>query len=373
MPSRSLRALCPLALVLVSLVGACRLRKPSETVASAAPSAVATVAPPTQGDTLRQAAERRQKKIGVALATWFFDNPAYPELAGREFDSLTPENEMKWYQVEPQPGQFDFAPGDKLVAFAKEHGMRVRGHTLVWHNQLAPFVKGLSGDALKSAMLRHVTTTAAHFKGKIAQWDVVNEAVGDNGEPRPNSPFTALGPGYIAEAFRAAHAADPNARLFYNDYDSEDLSWPKTESAYQLVKGLKDAGVPIHGMGFQVHVDPRRWPGAAALQATLERFAALGLDLELTELDVPVGEIPGTLEQKLAAQKEITRGIVRACLAVKACTGITLWGLTDRQSWLSTPEWAPTRGNGPHLPLPFDQSYRPKPMRAGIIEAFATP
>jgi len=368
--------LVPLALAvsLGGILAACRVRQPrAEPVANTAPPAVATVAPPTVGDTLRQAAERRQRKVGVALATWFFDNPAYPELSAREFDSLTPENEMKWYQVEPQPGQFDWKPGDRLVAFAKEHGMRMRGHTLVWHNQLAPWVNGLSGDALRSAMLKHVTATAEHFKGQIAQWDVVNEAVGDQGEPRPNSPFTALGPGYIAEAFRAAHAADPGALLFYNDYEIEDLSWPKSQGVFRLVKELKESGVPIHGIGLQTHVDPRRWPTAEVIQKTLEHFAELGLFIELTEIDVPVGEIAGTLEQKLAAQKELTRGIVRACLAVKLCTGMTFWGLTDRHSWLSTPEWAPTRGKGPHLPLPFDENYRPKPMRAGILEALTAP
>jgi len=364
--------LVPIAVALGSLA-ACRLRQPKEPIATTAPAAVATVAPVIPGDTLRQASARRERKIGVALATWFFDNPAYPELAGREFDSLTPENEMKWYQVEPERGRFDFMGGDKLVAFAKQHGMRVRGHTLVWHNQLAPWVKPLSGEELRSAMLKHVSATAEHFKGQIGQWDVVNEALGDQGEPRPNSPFTALGPGYIAEAFHAAHTADPAALLFYNDYDIEDFSSPKSQGAYRLVKELKDSGVPIHGIGFQMHVDPRHWPTAEVMQATLERFAALGLYVELTEIDVPVGEIPGTLEQKLLAQKELTRGIVHACVAVKLCSGMTFWGLTDRHSWLSTPEWAPLRGKGPHLPLAFDENYRPKPMRAGILEALAAP
>lgn len=331
-------------------------------------SGEAAEAPP-----LRDAAAKRGRKIGVALATWFFDHPWYGELAARQYDSLTPENEMKWYAVEPQPGQFDFKGGDRLVSFAKEHGMRVRGHTLVWHNQLAPYVKRLSSDELGRAMLNHVTGTAEHYRGQIAQWDVVNEAVGDDGELRKDSPFTALGQSYLVMAFKAARAADPGARLFYNDYDIEDSESPKSQGAYRLVKALKDAQVPIHGMGFQVHVDPRRWPSSEAMQKTFERFAELDLDIELTEIDIPVGEIPGTPEQKLAAQKELMRGIVRACLAVPRCTGMTLWGLTDRHSWLSSPEWAPLRGKGPHLPLPFDDGYRPKPMHAGILEALSAP
>jgi len=367
--SRALSSLVVGLFALAPWLDACRERR--EPVAAGAASPGVSSAPAAEGDTLRQAAARTQRKIGVALATWFFKEAAYPELAAREFDSLTPENEMKWYQVEPEPGTFDFAPGDKLVAFAQAHSMRVRGHTLVWHNQLAAWVKRLEGDALKSAMLAHVTATAAHYKGQIAQWDVVNEAVDDDGELRKNSPFTSLGKGYIAEAFRAAHAADPGALLFYNDYMIEDLEWPKSQGAYRLVKELKESGVPIHGMGFQMHADPRRWPSYEVLKRTLEHFAALGLYIELTELDVPVGEIPGTLEQKLAAQKDLTRDMVGACVSVERCTGITLWGLTDRHSWLAAPEWAKLRGNGPHLALAFDDAYRPKPMRAGVIEGLS--
>jgi endo-1,4-beta-xylanase len=376
MRSSTRRALVGLGLALGLLVsfGACRLRVPKEQrMLPEAPGSGSSTAAAAPGTTLREAAAHHERKIGVALATWFMDDPRYGELAARQYDSLTPENEMKWYATEPQPGQFDFTGGDRLVGFAKAHGMRVRGHTLVWHNQLAPWVKGLSGDDLKRAMLAHVTGTAGHFRGKLAQWDVVNEAVDADGELRRDSPFTALGQGYLADAFHAAHAADPTALLFYNDYDIEDLESPKSQGAYRLVKSLKDAGVPIHGMGFQMHLDPRHWPSSEVMQRTLEKFAGLGLYIELTEIDIPVGEIPGTLEQKLMAQKELMRGVVRACLAVKLCTGMTIWGLSDRQSWLSSAEWAPLRGNGPHLPLPYDVDYRIKPMFDGIVEALAAP
>jgi endo-1,4-beta-xylanase len=295
--------------------------------------------------------------------------PSYAEVAGREFDSLTPENEMKWSDTEPSPGKFTFGAGDRLVEFAEKHGMRVRGHTLVWHNQLAAFVKGLTGDDLKQAMLRHVRETAGHFKGHIAQWDVVNEAVDDTGALRKNSPFTQLGPSYLADAFRAAHDADPQAQLFYNDYDIEAYDAPKTAGAYELVKGLKESGAPIHGIGFQMHLDPRNWPSPDEMQRNFERFAKLGLSIELTEIDVPLGEIPGNGEQKLEKQAELYRGIIRACIAVPACTGLTFWGLTDKHSWLSTPEWGPKKGRGPHLPLLFDESYQPKPAYDGVREA----
>jgi endo-1,4-beta-xylanase len=340
---------------------------------SAPPSASGSGAPETSAAAaptpLRAAAVKANRKLGVALATYFMNDARYGEVAAREFDSLTAENEMKWDATEPSPGSFRFDAGDRLVEFAEKHSMRVRGHTLVWHNQLPPWVSGLSEGELRAAMLRHVREVALRWKGRIAQWDVVNEAVDDSGKLRQNSPFTRLGSAYLAEAFRAAHDADPAAELYYNDYDIEALDSPKTHGAYELVKGLKQSGVPIHGIGFQMHVDPRNWPSSEDMQKNFERFAALGLRIELTEIDVPLGEIPGDAEHKLARQSELARGVVRACLAVPACVGMTFWGLTDRHSWLSTPEWGPKKGRGPHLPLLFDESYRPKPMHAGVVAA----
>jgi endo-1,4-beta-xylanase len=327
----------------------------------------------TNSQSLRALAKAKQRYVGVALATWHFSEPRYLEVAGAEFDSLTPENEMKWETVEPEPGRFAFERGDQLVAFAEKQGMRVRGHTLVWHNQLAPWVKTRSGEQLRAAMVSHVKGTVEHWKGRIAQWDVVNEAIGDDGELRRDSVFTALGPGFIADAFHAAHEADPNAQLVYNDYETEGDVGAKSDGTYRLVKLLKERGVPIHGVGFQMHVDPRHWPAPASIQRNLERFAALGVFVELTEMDIPVGELSGTAAEKLTQQKQIAHDIVATCLNVPACSGITFWGLADPHSWLSTPRWGQLRGRGPHLPLLFDGEYRPKPAFAGVVEAFRAP
>lgn len=348
-------------LVGLVILGACVPRKAASTSEAEATS--------NATDTLRRAAAPTQRHIGVAAATWFFDNPEYGRVVAREFDSLTAENEMKWNAIEPEPGRFRFEAGDRLVAFAAEHGMRMRGHTLVWHSQLAPWVKALKGEALRAAMLRHTTETAAHYRGRVKQWDVVNEALDESGKLRADSPFSALGFEYLADAFHAARAADPKAELFYNDYDIEAPSSPKTAGAYDLVKRLKENGVPIDGIGFQMHIDPRRWPNADEMRENLEHFAALGLHLELTEIDVPLGELPGSDAQKLEAQSEIARGVVKACLAVPACTGMTFWGLTDRHSWLSSPEWAKLRGAGPHRALLLDEHYRRKPIYDGVLAA----
>ncbi len=313
------------------------------------------------------------RRIGAAVEARRLREPAFAGVLAANFSSLTPENEMKWVNVEPSPGQFSFQAGDALIAFAEQNGMRVRGHTLVWHQQLAPWVAGLSGEALHAAMIRHITSEVSHWKGRISQWDVLNEAFADGrgGELRHDSPFTALGPTFIDDAFRAAHEADPAAQLFYNDYEIEDPGTPKTEAVYQMVRRLKAAGVPIGGVGFQMHVDPRHWPSAEVIRGGFERFAALGLAVEITEMDVPVGEVHGNDAQKLEQQKRLTHDIVAACVAVSACSGVTFWGFTDRYSWLNAPQWARLFGRGPHRPLPFDGAYGAKPMAAGIAAALA--
>jgi endo-1,4-beta-xylanase len=373
--SLELRRLGGLIVMLSSLSAACLLPRVANDAGGQAPASgspkAEDEASAREGPALRQVAASTKRRIGTAVATWHFNEAKYKATAAREFDSLTPENEMKWEAVEPQPDQFSFRGGDALVAFAEEHGMRVRGHTLVWHSQLAPWVKSLSGDDLRAAMIRHVKTVAGHWKGKIAQWDVVNEALTDAGELRGESPFTALGPEYLDAAFRAAHEADPDALLFYNDYEIEAPGARKTEAAFGLVKRLKESGVPIHGIGFQMHVDPRRWPTPADIRENFQRFAALGLFIEITEMDVPVGEMPGSRDDKLAHQKALTHDIVAACLSVEKCSGITVWGVVDKYSWLADPKWGKLRGSLPHDPLPFDDGYRAKPMHAGIADAFA--
>ena len=319
---------------------------------------------------MRQAGAAAHRRIGTALMSARLSNAKVSALVVREFDSLTPENEMKWEAIEPQPGRFNFDAGDKLVAFAGANGIRMRGHTLVWHSQLAFWVKGLKADALRAAMTRHVQSVVGHWKGKIAQWDVVNEAImdGPSGELRPDSPFAVLGPTFIDEAFRLAHAADPDAQLFYNDYEIEGDD-AKSNAAYALCKRLKEAGVPIHGVGFQMHVDPRHWPSADTIRKNIERYAALGLFIEFTEMDIPVGQLPGNIDEKLKGQRDLTRDIVAACVAVDKCSGITFWGLTDSDSWLNDAHWGQLRGKGPHYPLLFNGDMQPKPVVSGVLEA----
>jgi endo-1,4-beta-xylanase len=328
------------------------------------------VAHPTPVPPLRQAGEAAHRRIGAAVMSRHLANPSLRAVIATHFDSLTAENEMKWQATEPRPGEFTLDAGDRLVAFAAENGMRLRGHTLVWHFQLARFVESLRGEALREALHRHIRTLVGHWRGRIAEWDVVNEALSDDGSQLRASPFLALGETYLDQAFRAAHDADPAALLFYNDYAIEGGAGdPKSDAAYRLCARMKAAGVPIHGIGMQMHVDPRHWPSPAQIQRNVERFAALGLMVEFTELDVPIGEIPGTLAEKRQRQRALAHDIVAACVGVAGCTGITLWGVSDATSWLDSPRWRTLRGRGPHLPLAFDEDLEPKPMFFGILDA----
>ncbi|HEY5448480.1 MAG TPA: endo-1,4-beta-xylanase [Polyangia bacterium] len=357
------------ALGAAGAVAGCIIHDPG---AAAGGAVGGNLVPPSSLKPMRQSAAAAHRRIGTAVMSYHIADGAFRTLVAREFDSLSPENEMKWASVEPRPGAFEFAAADRLVDFAEKNNMRMRGHTLVWHQQLAFWVKGLKPDALRAAMARHIQNVAGHWKGRIGQWDVVNEALanGDSGQLRDDSPFTALGPTFIDEAFRQAHAADPQALLFYNDYEIEGVGPAKSEAAFALCKRLKESGVPIHGVGFQMHVDPRQWPSADSIRQNIERYAALGLDVEFTEMDVAVGALPGDINEKLQRQREITHDIVAACVAVDRCTGITLWGVSDRDSWLSTAEWSHLRGRGPHYPLAFNANLEAKPMVAGILDAF---
>ncbi len=335
------------------------------------PGNAAPVASPVAD--LRPAAEAAHRRVGTALMSARLQDERVRTVVAHNFDSLTPENEMKWESIEPAPGVFSYAGADKLVAFAAANGMRMRGHTLVWHSQLASWVKRLPPGELRAAMVKHVSTVAGRYRGKIAAWDVVNEALADgpSGQLRDDSPFTALGPTFIDEAFRVAHEAAPDAQLFYNDYEIEGEGSAKSDAAFALCKRLVEAGIPIAGVGFQMHVDPRHWPSAESIRRNMERYAALGLRIEITEMDVPIGEIPGNLDQKLERQRAIAHDIVAACVAVERCAAITFWGLTDRDSWLEDPHWGALRGRGPHHALLFDGAYRPKPIVLGVLDALA--
>ncbi|WP_328415877.1 endo-1,4-beta-xylanase [Micromonospora sp. NBC_00389] len=289
--------------------------------ALAAGMAMLLAAPAAAGTTLGASAAEQGRYFGTAVAANKLSDSAYTTILNREFNSVTPENEMKIDATEPQQGQFSYGAADQIVNHARSRGMSVRGHTLAWHSQQPGWMQNMSGSALRQAMLNHVTQVATHFRGQVVAWDVVNEAFADGSSgARRDSNLQRTGNDWIEAAFRAARAADPAAKLCYNDYNTDDWSHAKTQAVYMMVRDFKQRGVPIDCVGLQSHFNSGS-PYPSNYRTTLSSFAALGVDVQITELDIE------------GASAATYRSVVQDCLAVPRCNGITVWGIRDSDSW----------------------------------------
>jgi len=307
--------------------------------------------------TLGAAATQSGRFFGAAMESGRLGNNPYTTVLDREFNSTTPGNEMKWETTEPSRNTFNFGPGDTIVNHALAHNMKVRGHTLVWHSQLAPWVNSVSsGTDLLAAMRNHVTQEVTHFRGNIWYWDVVNEAFNEDGSRR-SSPFQNLiGNSFIEQAFISARAADPAAKLCYNDFNIEGQN-AKSNAVFAMVQDFKSRNIPIDCVGFQAHLIMGQVP--STLQANLQRFANLGVDVQITELDIrmPINA------QNFTQQATDYANVIKACLAVTRCNDITVWGVGDADSWI--PGVFPDQG----FALLFDNNYNPKPAYNSVLAA----
>ncbi|BEL04586.1 endo-1,4-beta-xylanase [Actinoplanes sichuanensis] len=308
-------------------------------------SGVAVIGTAEAATTLGASAAEKGRYFGAAIAAGRLGDSTYTGILTREFNSVTPENEMKWDATEPSQGRFTFTNGDRILNQGLSNGSKVRGHALLWHAQQPGWAQSLSGSALRSAAINHVTQVATHYKGKIHSWDVVNEAFADGGSGgRRDSNLQRTGNDWIEAAFRAARAADPAAKLCYNDYNTDGVN-AKSTGIYNMVRDFKSRGVPIDCVGFQSHLGTGI---AGDYQANLQRFADLGVDVQITELDVAQG----------GNQANIYAAVTRACLAVSRCTGITVWGIRDSDSWRT--------GENPLL---FDNSGNKKAAYTSVLNA----
>lgn len=324
----------------------------------ATPTSPTGPSPPVQSDTLRAAADAQGRLVGTAVQSSLLSNAQYSGVAGREFNYLTAEYEMKWNIVEPANGVNNFAAGDAIIGYAASQGMRVKGHTLIWHGATPSWVNSLPPADLRAAFERHIRGVAGHYRGRVHAWDVVNEAVADDGSGLRDTVFRQkLGESYIADAFRLARAADPGARLFYNDYGGEGLS-AKANRIYDLVRDLVAAGVPIDGIGLQMHISAAGRPPDASIAANMRRLADLGLTVHISEMDVRISNLGGTEQSRLDAQRAAYHDVVRVCMSEPRCEAVTFWGFTDAHTWISG-----------DMPLLFDAAYRPKPAYTGVLDA----
>jgi endo-1,4-beta-xylanase len=321
--------------------------------------------------------------IGAAVSSYMLKNPSIDSLLRLHFSSLTPDNEMKPEVTEPQEGIFRWEGADAIVNFAQQNHMKVRGHCLVWHQQTPNWFfedhgKQASKKVLYEHMKEHIFAEVGRYKGKVYAWDVVNEAVSDNGKSiyRTESPWYKItGKDYIAQAFRYAHQADPKAVLFYNDYN---VFMPeKRMKIYTMLKELLKEGVPVQGIGIQGHWSFYQ-PTEKELKETIQLFASLGLKVQITEMDVSAFHWEKN-ERKMKPGEQIVwndsiANVQAARYAMffrvfnefpKVITGVTFWGVTDNYSWLNN---YPVRGRK-NYPLLFDKFYQEKPAFHAVIDS----
>jgi len=334
------------------------------TVAAMAPlafgttAAQAALAPGTPLKTLAQADGGRY--FGSDMTGNLLSQSTVTQLQAQQFDMVTPGNEMKWDTTEPSNGSFNFSPGDQIVSYAKSNGEQVRCHNLVWQSQLPSWVSSLPSNQVQSAMETHITMEVSHYKGECYAWDVVNEPFNSDGSFVADAFYNAMGSGYIADALRTAHAADPNAKLYLNDYSIEGEN-AKSNAMFSLAQSLLSQGVPLNGIGFESHFILGQVP--SDMEANMQRFANLGLDVAVTELDDRI-TLPATTAN-LQQQATDFATVVKDCLGVSRCVGVTQWAVGDADSWV------PGTFSGQGAATMFDQNYNPKPGFTAVQQALS--
>ncbi|KAH6635743.1 glycoside hydrolase superfamily [Chaetomium tenue] len=317
------------------------------------------------------------KRAGLKYFGAATDSPGQRERAGHEasyaqydqimwksgeFGSTTPTNGQKWLFAEPAHGQFNFTEGDIVTSLARENGMYLRCHALVWHSQLAPWVESTkwTPEELRQVVVDHITNVMGHYKGQCYAWDVVNEALNEDGTYRESVFYNVLGEDFLKLAFETASKVDPKAKLYYNDYN---LEWPsaKTEGAQRIVKLLKDDGIRIDGVGLQAHLIAEDHPTLDQHIDAIKGFTKLGVEVALTELDIRL-QTPATPEN-LELQKHAYKNIVGACVQVCGCVGVTIWDFYDPFSWV------PFVFEGEGAALLWFEDFSKHPAYDGVAEA----
>lgn len=318
--------------------------------------------------------------MGVAIRLSSVSGPE-SELIVKHFESITAENAMKMGPIHPKENEYNWKGADDIVAFGVRNNMKIRGHTLCWHSQAPQWIfkdqdgKDVTKEVLLQRLKEHITTVVSRYKGKIYAWDAVNEVIDDNDEEfyRDSPWYRICGEDFIAKAFEYAHEADPDALLFYNDYNTENAG--KRDRIYQMVKGLLEKKVPIHGIGLQGHWSIYH-PSEEELRASLDKFSSLGLTLQVTELDVSVyksepdrrdkhpDESDAFTQELEQLQRQQYQMIFKVLREYKdKISGVTFWNVSDRSTWLDN---FPVRGRK-NYPLLFDQNYQPKKVYQDVV------
>ncbi|KAF1939217.1 glycoside hydrolase [Clathrospora elynae] len=338
-----------------------------------ASSAIAAPSKPKPNDDCDDSLYKSMKKagrsfIGTAL-TIRTNETREQEIVKADFNSFTPENAMKWESTEPSRNNFTFEDADRYAAYAKKNKLQIHCHNFVWHSQLPAWVSngGFDNKTLIAIMENHIKTLATRYKDVCTRWDVVNEALNDNGTYRSSVWYDTIGDAFLPIAFRFANKyVSKNTELFYNDYNLEYNS-NKTAGAARIVKLIKSYGVRINGVGYQAHLtseatssSPSPTPDQKTLETALRATSDLGVDVVYTEVDVRMNT-PST-PAKLKVQADAFERIAKSCIAVKRCIGMTVWGISDKYSWI--PGVFPSEGAA----LLWDDKYVKKPAYSGFLK-----
>ncbi len=326
--------------------------------------------------TLREAANSSGFLIGTAVRPSLLQEPAYSATLAREFNMVEPEDALKWSVVRRDQNYFDFRQADDIVHFAHAHGMKVRGHCLVWNHDNPAWLQNgnFTPRQLSEFLHEHIVRMMHTYSGQVFAWDVVNEALDENGKVRDSIWYNKPGIGladrdtaYIEQAFRWAHDADQGALLFYNDNGAEGLG-VKSDAVYAMLKDFKARHVPIDGVGLQMHISDLDYD-TEKVAANIARLTKLGLQVHITELDVslPVDANGQPGDRDLQRQAQIYVDIARACLQNPGCTAIQTWGFTDKYSWIGSHSHG-TRGAA----LLFDRGYKLKPAYNSVLQALSS-
>lgn len=305
----------------------------------------------------------------------FRKDPRYREALKRYCDVIVPMNDLKWEALRHDRPRFDFSGADEIVAFAEANRKALRGHTLLWGEALPPWTKDMTTRAeAERELVNHIEIVVDRYKGRIATWDVVNEVI--KFDAQPGEPYRdtiwqrLLGPEHVEIAFRAAAKADPKARLVLNDFHFEEPvpgAAARRKVALDICRRLKDKGIPVHGIGMQAHLYADKGIDTEGLRGFMRDLDALGLDVEITELDVIDWKMPPDPAARDKAAASLVSTFLSAICSVKRPRAIVTWGLTDRHSWVH--ETFPRKDGARARPLPLDADYRPKPMMA-VLEAY---
>jgi endo-1,4-beta-xylanase len=320
----------------------------------------------TPAPTLRALADQNHIHIGAAVYSTHLDDPAFAQTLSREFNMLTPENEAKFCEIQPQRDKFDFTGFDRIVAFAEANDMQIHGHNLVWHQCLPDWVAqgNFSRDEAIQILHDHIFTLLGRYRGRVPIWDVVNEAISDSGSGLRDTPWRQMiGDDYVEIAFRLAHEADPDALLFYNDYSAEAMTG-KSNAVYDMVADFVKRGVPINGVGLQAHFT-LGGVNAGSISQNIKRLGDLGLQVQITEMDDRFDGAPS--DDKLQKQADDYRQLMQVCLDNSNCTAFITWGVSDNYTWLRDSNLGFFK-NPLVAPLLFDDQSQPKPAYQALID-----